>query len=116
MEDENSFKCNFCKNAYKYEGTLKTHVMVEHCKSNTYNCDQCEHHRSSIAADVRDQTYKDPTNKCNQCIDYESYEEGHLKTHLKTHSGKESKKCSQCDFVCSDPSSLRRHMKSHKPV
>ena len=45
-----------CKNAYRYEGTLKTHVIVSHCKSNSYNCNQCEYHRSSIDASVKTQT------------------------------------------------------------
>ena len=95
MEDEDSFKCKLCKNAYRYEGTLKTHVMVQHCKSNSYDCDQCEYHQSSIDVNsVKEQTYKDPTNKCNQC-DYASFQAGHLREHLKTHSGEKSNKCNQ---------------------
>ena len=26
MEDEDNFKCNLCDKAYRYEGTLKTHI------------------------------------------------------------------------------------------
>ena len=37
MEDEDNFKCNLCDKAYRYEGTLKTHIVVKHCKSNSYN-------------------------------------------------------------------------------
>ena len=59
MEDEDNFKCNLCNNTYKYEGTLKTHIMVKHCKSNSYNCDQCEYHPSSIDFGVKTQTPKD---------------------------------------------------------
>ena len=33
--------------------------------------------------------------------------------HFKTHTGEKSNKCNQCDFACSDPSSLRKHMKRH---
>ena len=44
MQEEDKFKCKLCKNAYSYEGTLKTHVMIEHCKNNSYFCDQCEYH------------------------------------------------------------------------
>ena len=60
MEDEHNFKCKLCYNRYRYEGTLKTHIMVEHCKSNSYNCDQCEYHKSSIE-DTK--TFKDPSNE-----------------------------------------------------
>ena len=38
---------------------MKTRVMVKHCKSNSYNCDQCEYHRSSVDAGVKTQTYKE---------------------------------------------------------
>ena len=38
---------------------MKTRVMVKHCKSNSYNCDQCEYHRSSVDASVKTQTYKE---------------------------------------------------------
>ena len=57
MEDEDHFKCNLCSNAYKYQGTLKTHIMVSHCKSYTYDCNHCEYHRSSV-----DSTEKQPCN------------------------------------------------------
>ena len=30
------------------------------------------------------------------------------------HTGENYNKCSQCDFACSGPSSLRRHMKKHR--
>ena len=44
-----NFKCNLCKNAYIYEGTLKTHVMVK----------LLLYHRSLVDAGVKTQTYKD---------------------------------------------------------
>ena len=65
MEDEDNFKCNLCNNAYKYEGTLKTHIMVKHCKIKSFNCDQCEYHRSSAEVDLIHNGEK--SNKCNQC-------------------------------------------------
>ena len=45
MHAEHNFKCKFCNNAYTYEGTLKTHVMIAHCKTNSYNCNQCDYHK-----------------------------------------------------------------------
>ena len=48
MEDEDNFKCNLCNNAYKYQGTLKTHIMIKHCKTFSYNCTQCEYHGPSV--------------------------------------------------------------------
>ena len=59
MEDEDNFKCNHCNNTYRYEGTLKTHIMIEHCKSFSYNCVQCEYHRSPVDAGVKDQVSKE---------------------------------------------------------
>ena len=61
MEDEDNFKCNLCDKAYRYEGTLKTHIVVKHCKSNSYNCDQCEQNRSSVDVDFT--TSEDPASK-----------------------------------------------------
>ena len=45
MYAEHNFKCKFCNNAYTYEGTLKTHVMIAHCKTNSYICNQCDYHK-----------------------------------------------------------------------
>ena len=45
MYAEHNFKCKFCNNAYTYEGTLKTHVMIAHCKTNSYNCNQSDYHK-----------------------------------------------------------------------
>ena len=61
MEDEDNFKCSLCNNTYRYEGTLKTHIMVKHCKNFSYDCDQCEYHQSSVDADEETQTPKDPS-------------------------------------------------------
>ena len=58
---EDNFKCKLCKNAYRYEGTLKTHIMVKHCKTNSYDCDQCEYHQSSVDVDLK--TSYDPASK-----------------------------------------------------
>ena len=40
------------------------------------------------------------------------FQDRHL-SHLKEHSGEKSEKCYQCDFTCSDSSSLKMHMKIH---
>ena len=58
MGSEDNFKCNLCNNAYRYQGTLKTHIMVEHCKSHSYNCNQCEYHTPSIDFGVSTQSFK----------------------------------------------------------
>ena len=33
MQDEDKFKCKLCKNAYSYEGTLKTHEYAAEKKA-----------------------------------------------------------------------------------
>ena len=126
MEDEDNFKCNLCTKRYRYEGTLKTHVMVEHCKSNSYNCDQCEYHRSPI---VKTQTFKEIEKErgpeelqmecnqsenssrknaanplieetyfnCDQC-DTSFKSAFVLKRHFLVHSQEKPFICNQCDF------------------
>ena len=54
-EEENNLNV-ICARMHK---DMKTRVMVKHCKSNSYNCDQCEYHRSSVDASVKTQTYKE---------------------------------------------------------
>ena len=41
---ESLFNFN-CKNVCANEGTLKTHLMLTHCKINSYFCQQCEYHK-----------------------------------------------------------------------
>ena len=52
------------------------------------------------------------TNKCNQC-DFVSSQASNLRRHLKTHSGEKSNKCNQCDYASSYASHLRTHLKRH---
>ena len=138
MQEEDKFKCKLCKNAYSYEGTLKTHVMIEHCKKNSYFCDQCEYHNltQSNTSNQNDHSIVDTNqyiheevdasmlrthsktqtaekmHKCNQCS-YASVQAGDLKAHLETHYGKKSYKCNQCDFASTWAVSLRKHIKIH---
>ena len=51
-------------------------------------------------------------NQCNQC-DYVSSDPSTLRTHLKRHSGDKSNKCNQCNFASTWPANLRMHLKSH---
>ena len=44
MEYGGSFRCILCENQYSNEGTLKTHIMMMHCKCFTYHWDQCRQH------------------------------------------------------------------------
>ena len=53
------------------------------------------------------------SNKCSQC-DYVSSWTSDLRKHMKTHSGEKSYKCNQCDHAYSDPRTLRSHLK-HTP-
>ena len=135
MQNEDQFKCKLCKNAYSYEGTLRTHVMIEHCKNNSYFCDQCEYHNStqSNISNKNDQAILDTNHKevdannlrrllkthsaakpntCNQS-DFASVRAEDLRTHLETHAGDKSYKCNQCNFVSVRADSLRTHLKIH---
>ena len=53
MEISDKFKCKLCKKAYAYEGTLKAHVMIVHCKSNSHFCNQCEYHKPDVDANQK---------------------------------------------------------------
>ena len=51
-------------------------------------------------------------NICNQC-DFACSDPSSLRTHLKTHSGDKLNKCNQCDYRSSRASNLRTHLKTH---
>ena len=135
MQNEDKFKCKLCKKGYSYEGTLRTHVMIEHCKNNSYFCDQCEYHNStqSNINNQNDHAILDTSHKevdasklrrhlkshsgakpytCKQC-DFVSVRADILSTHLKTHSGEKSYKCNQCDYASVQAGDLRKHFKTH---
>ena len=129
MQSPDKFKCKLCKNAYSYEGTLKTHVMIVHCKINSYFCNQCEYHKPDLN-EIKAQTPKgasaqtdtlrghlkthsrEKSHKCTQC-DFATVWASRLKTHLKSHSGEKSHKCKQCRYAFIEASGLRRHLKTH---
>ena len=110
MQEEDKFKCKLCKKSYLYEGNLKTHVMIEHCKNNSYFCDQCEYHNStqSNISNQNDHASLD-TNQCNQ----EEVDASILGRQLNTRSGEKSFKCNQCDFASVQAGNLRTHLKTH---
>ena len=130
MEEEDNFKCNLCPNKYRYEGTLKTHIMVKHCKSFSYNCDQCEYHQSSVGVDLK--ASKDPPSKdrgpgelqmvWNQS---ESVNTASNPTSVVDRGrGVEEQQmkpfpCNQCDYSCKNASTLKFHKVVHsdeKPI
>ena len=51
-------------------------------------------------------------NQCNRC-DYVYSDPSTLRAHLKWHSGEKSNKCNQCDFASSYVGDLRRHLTIH---
>ena len=120
MQEEDKFKCKLCKNAYSYEGTLKTHVMIEHCKNNSYFCDQCEYHdstQSNISNQI-DHTMRD--------TNHEEVDASNLRTYSKTHSEAPLKKrsrkskagptelaCPLCEYTTRVKEHLASHMNSH---
>ena len=62
MQSPDKFKCKLCKIAYTYEVTLKTHVMIVHCKINSYLCFQCEYHKPDFDG-IKKQTPKSASAK-----------------------------------------------------
>ena len=51
-------------------------------------------------------------NKCNQC-DFTCTDPSSLRRHVKRHTGQKSNKCNLCDFASSHASNLKTHMKMH---
>ena len=51
-------------------------------------------------------------NKCNQC-DFACSDPSSLSQHLKMHSGEKSNKCNQCDYASSRADNLKTHFKTH---
>ena len=118
MEEEDNFKCNLCTKRYRYEGTLKTHVMVEHCKTNSYNCNQCEYQRSPV---VKTQTFKEPSKEIEKDRGPEK-----LQMECNQSENSPSKKtanplieetyfnCDQCDTLFKSFAVLKRHLLVHR--
>ena len=108
MQGGDKYKCKLCKNAYSYEGTLKTHVMIAHCKNNSYFCDQCEYHNSTQSNIINQTDHASlDTNQCNQ----EEVDVTILRRHLKTQTAEKMHICNQCDFASVHSDDLRKHLK-----
>ena len=57
-------------------------------------------------------TYEEEkSNKCSPC-GYACSDPASMRTHLKSHKGEESKKCNQCDYASSRADVLRAHLKT----
>ena len=122
MEDKDNFKCNVCTNSYRYEGTLKTHIMVKHCKSFSYNCDQCEYHRSSVDAGVETQTPNDPVigiksdmQRGPESLQMECNKGKNKKSSNRTKDFGEEKSfsCKHCDTNFKSSWTLKQHLLVH---
>ena len=97
MQSPDKFKCKICKNAYTYEVTLKTHVMIVHCKIKSYLCCHCEYHKPEFDG-IKKQTPKSASAKVYTLG-------GPLKNYLR----EKLQKCSQCDYASFRVSNLREH-------
>ena len=129
-----SHECDKCKKRFNSSGSLKGHMRLMGCHSDTslYKCKKCRSaflnpvylrwHKckdSNIAREkcnsedfvisVNDQTAEN-TFDCEHC-DKQFISARHLKSHLRVHAGEKSFSCSICNMKFTKAGKLRSHEK-----
>ncbi|XP_061187649.1 uncharacterized protein LOC133195740 [Saccostrea echinata] len=118
------FKCKFCEKEFKYESSLKSHIIRHDPDApKRFNCPQCTY-KSNYKANLKKHLKNiHNTERVKQefpCT-FENCEkkfhtEDNLKRHLKFHSDVRNYQCPQCPKRFKTSAALRGHVIVHDPA
>lgn len=115
-ECEKRYQCGICKQVWKTEALLKTHLKEDH-KLQSFACDKCSKAFSSYSNLSRHKsishTYSNKVSRnfmCNVCGKCFTANDS-LRVHMFIHTGERPYRCSMCDATYVQSGHLNRHIK-----
>lgn len=113
---EKRYQCGICKQVWKTEALLKTHLKEDH-RLQSFACDKCSKTFSSYSNLSRHKsishTYSNKVfrnfmcNMCGKCFTANDS----LRVHMFIHTGERPYRCSMCDATYVQSGHLNRHIK-----
>ncbi|XP_041968589.1 zinc finger protein 254-like isoform X2 [Aricia agestis] len=119
-KSDGTYKCTKCEKQYKYEDSLRQHLMAKHyniLKKPKHTCDIC---KQEFVTHVQFTVHKheehniDDRFKCNACPKIFNSERQLIRHRDGFHMLGEKYKCNSCDYVCYYSEALTRHKVKHK--
>ncbi|KAK3102832.1 hypothetical protein FSP39_014273 [Pinctada imbricata] len=116
------FKCPHCDKEFKYESSLKSHVIRHNPDApKKFHCPECPYesnykanlkkHLKNIHSDKTETEYKCPFADCEKIF----HTQDNLKRHFKFHSDERPHACTKCDKKFKTAAALRGHYVVHSP-
>ena len=116
------FKCPHCEKNFKYESSLKSHIIRHNPDApKKFQCPDCEYksnykanlkkHFKNIHSDKSESELKCPFEDCNKVF----HTQDNLKRHFKFHSEERPHGCTKCDKKFKTAAALRGHFVVHSP-
>lgn len=118
------FKCKFCEKEFKYESSLKSHIIRHDPDApKRFNCPQCTYksnYKANLKKHLKNIHNTERVKKEFPCT-FENCEkkfhtEDNLKRHLKFHSDVRNFPCPQCPKRFKTSAALRGHVIVHDPA
>ena len=118
------FKCKFCEKEFKYESSLKSHIIRHDPDApKRFNCPQCTYksnYKANLKKHLKNIHNTERVKKEYPCT-FENCEkkfhtEDNLKRHLKFHSDVRNYPCPQCPKRFKTSAALRGHVIVHDPA
>nr|XP_034304450.1 transcriptional regulator ATRX isoform X2 [Crassostrea gigas] len=118
------FKCKFCEKEFKYESSLKSHIIRHDPDApKRFNCPQCTYksnYKANLKKHLKNIHNTERVKKEYPCT-FENCEkkfhtEDNLKRHMKFHSDVRNYPCPQCPKRFKTSAALRGHVIVHDPA
>lgn len=118
------FKCKFCEKEFKYESSLKSHIIRHDPDApKRFNCPQCTYksnYKANLKKHLKNIHNTERVKKEYPCT-FENCEkkfhtEDNLKRHMKFHSDVRNYQCPQCPKRFKTSAALRGHVIVHDPA